>query len=213
MKVQEIKEIKENVSFESVTLLTAVVSGLFNLLVGAGKITMGLFMRSYFLCISGCFNLLMGLSRQCCFAAIRLHRNAQSANKRAAFLMILASLMYGIYMSQYIFTPATSSNYPGFVSFFIAVISIAELGFAIAGLIRAGKHSLSLLLRDLRMISFASALQALVLAQVAFLSFDTPLALRTDANGWAGVVCSIFCLLLGVYMLFRPQLEEKRRGR
>ena len=53
MKVQEIKEIKENVSFESVTLLTAVVSGLFNLLVGAGKITMGLFMRSYFLCISG----------------------------------------------------------------------------------------------------------------------------------------------------------------
>lgn len=191
-------------SFEEKTEINTLFSIALNILLAIGKTILTIFSGSFMFLISGGINLLIGFSKRECYLGIKnnIQSEFKKRNIKIALLLIFSGLMYIIYMTRLLFIKNSSFNYDGFLSINIALISFVEMGFAIAGILRVKRSGHYY--RNIKIINFASACTAIILTQVALLSFtETQNANRV--NGLSGTGVGLFIVLLGVFILILPK--------
>lgn len=194
--------------YEEKMVYTVRVSMSMNLLLAVGKVVFGLF-YGFLFCIAGMVNGFIFLSKYECFLGIRnTKRSFKERNNRIFLFLLLASLIYTLYMARLVFFDIKVYDYTVFVGILIALVSFSEMGIAIYGLIRTKRswhyH------RDIKIINFCSAMTAIVLAQVAIMSF-TNVKDAYFLNGITGMGVGIIMLFLSIFIYFAPVVSINGR--
>ena len=88
----------------------------------------------------------------------------------------------------------------------IAFVAIVELGVAIYGCLKAvGK---GYYFKNVKLINFCSALTAIVLTEVALMTFATPeQGDTTFISGLFGVVVGVIIIIFAVFILIQPKIS------
>ena len=211
---------------QSRTLRIAGITLAGNIILGLGKLFVGIFSASFFICVSAFYTFGMVIAK--CFALNGIvkskpekqqssitdtcgngQQNICSAKvlrqyRRTAVTLITASLVYIGYSMRLFYYPATS-DYSIYTGLIIAVFTFTELVLNIRGVIIERKNK-SPLFHALKTVSLASSLICLVLTQTAILSFaDSQTDLQPSANGFMGVLMGAAAAVLGILMLVRAK--------
>lgn len=172
-------------------------------IVAIGKILFGVF-TDVILCAVGAFNLMLFIAKLGCVIGIRRNKGFKNRNTFTAIFLFFGGLLYAIYMSLNLYLDIQQDEYPMAVAIIIAAIAFTELGIAIYGLIRTKEKGHDY--RNIKIISFASSLIALMTAQIAILSFTN----ETDVsqfNSYSGIAVGAITMLLAIYVYFAPQIS------
>lgn len=192
-------------TFEERTIFTTKFSCLFNIILGIGKIILSFFESIFFL-IAGIVNILIMFSKWQCYLGIMKpeKKEADTRNALIGLNLILAGIMYAIYMARLIYTNTKVMDYRQLLGISIAVVSFVELGFAIKGLFNAYRKGR--FYTNIKIINLSSAFTALVLTEIAITSFATEADTRI-INGIFGVVVGGIIILLGIFILISSKIS------
>lgn len=191
------------------TLYITVISGLGNIVLGAGKISFGMLSLSMAACINGCYTLGMVMARYCALAGAVLGKNKKIQYRYyrwSGVILIIASILYIVYSVKIYFQPVYSA-YHEYTAIAIAAFTFAEIGINLRGIFVFRKNS-SLLLEAIKIINLSASLISLVLTQEAILSFSGKKHDMSN-NGILGALMGGCAVLLGMYMLFRIRRLKK----
>ena len=198
MKLKEI--IKRFNKEDRIFKLTTICSLSLNLFIGIGKWILAIFSGVVFF-VSGVVNILMGIAKLISY--IGLLNNDSDFKKRnfiVSFLVFLSGAEYFIYMLNVYLGNFPLSAYEMQIALLIALVSFIEIGMAIYGLvkIRGRGHSF----KNIKLINFVLALEAMVLTETAILSF-------TESETFAssslfGLITGIFVMVLSLFMFLSP---------
>ena len=190
--------------YEEKMLYTTVLSMCLNAVLAIGKILFGLFFGFVF-CIAGTFNAFMFLAKHECFLGIKTNKKTfEERNKMISIFLFVASIIYIIYMARLVFFDVKVYDYTMIMGIMIACVSFVELGVAIYGLFRVKKSGHYH--RNIKIINLCSALTAIILTQIAILTFTgTPNV--NMLNGFSGMGVGVVALLLAIYIYFAPRVS------
>lgn len=183
-----------------------------NFVVGVGKLILGIISLSLFTCVGALYT--FGMVTAKCFALAGIVKQDNSKEqywyyKASGLILIIASLLYIIYSIR-LFVNPINTVYDMNVALLIATFTFTELVLNIRGVI-IERHNHSPLVHAIKMINLASSLICLVLTQAAILSFaDTQFAMHASANGLLGIIMGGVACLLGVVMIIRIGVIQKR---
>lgn len=184
-----------------------------NLLLGLGKLTMGLLSLSVFTCVGACYTFGMVAAKSLALAGILQAENTRQQYryyKRAGLVLLAASALYMLYAIRLFVNPETIV-YDMNVALGIATFTFTELVVNLHG-VRRERHNPSPLMHAIKMINLSASLICLVLTQAAILSFaDANTAQHPAANGFMGILMGGAASLLAGLMLHR--LSQMQRGR
>ena len=195
----------KNYSFEEKTLFSAKFSILFNASLAIGKIVLGLFHSIFFL-VAGIINVLMMMSKLECYLGVKYHhlKTFKYRNIATGIFLMLAGIQYAIYMGRLIYSNVETMKYGGFLAVSIATVSFIEMGIAIYGCFKAyGKGHYY---RNLKLINLSSAMTAIVLTEVALMSFASDTDSRV-INGIFGLVVGLLIVLIGIFVIIAPKIS------
>lgn len=208
--IQKIKDVNSNLSQQfnkkhSRSLIFAGASGTANILVGSGKLVLGLLSLSLITCVSAFYTFGMVSGKYMILkGSLKPVEEQHQYYRIAGVILIVTSLLYSGYSLRLLFNPVTVV-YDMNVALIIALVTFIEIGIGIRGVIVELKNH-SLLIHGLKMINLASAFVSLVLTQTAILSFsDSQTDLHPTANGLFGVLMGFCAAFLGCLMLIRIQ--------
>lgn len=194
-----------SLSFEEKTIFSSKVSVALNALLAIGKIILSFFYGVFFL-VAGIVNVFFMMSKLECYLGER-YPNKKSFKYRNIFIgvfLLLAGLEYSIYMARMVFTDIELMQYNAFLAINVAAVSFVELGVAIYGCFKSyGKGHYY---RNIKLISLCSALTAIVLTEVALMSF----ASETDSrliDGLFGMAVGLIIILIAVYIFIAPKVS------
>ena len=194
--------------YEEKMLYTTRVSMTMNFLLAVGKIVFGLFYGFVF-CVAGMVNGFIFLSKHECFMGIKnTKRRFKDRNNRISIFLFVASVIYTLYMARLVFFDVKVYDYTMFIGLVIAAVSFTEMGVAIYGLIRTKRSGHYY--RNIKIINFCSAMTAIVLTQVAVMSF-TNANNANMLNGLTGMGVGIIILLLSIFIYFAPMVSINDR--
>jgi hypothetical protein len=180
-------------------------SGTANLVVGVGKLVMGIASLSLFTCVSALYTFGMVIAKSFALAGILKAKNKQEQYHyyfMSGIILVLTSLLFIAYSVRLFLHPATNV-YSVYAALTIATFTFAELGINIRGII-VERHNHMPLFHAIKMINLASSLICLVLTQTAILSFtDTQIDLHPTANGLIGIVMGAAATIIGIAMIVR----------
>ena len=199
MKLKEI--IKRFNKEDRIFKLTTIFSLSLNLFIGIGKWILAIFSGVVFF-VSGVVNILMGIAKLISY--IGLLNNDSDFKKRnfiVSFLVFLSGTEYFIYMLNVYLGNFSLSAYEMSIALLIALVSFIEIGVAIYGLvkIRGRGHSF----KNIKLINFVLALEAMVLTETAILSF-TESETFTLSSSLFGLITGIFVMVLSLFMFLSP---------
>lgn len=202
-----IKLIKKylNLTYKEKNVFSAQFSLIFNTLLAIGKITLSIFKGVFFL-VSGILNVFIIISKLECYRGIKekSEKSFKARNNTIGFFVILAGIQYAIYMGRMLYSDIEIMNYGMHLGILIACISFFEMGLAITGLFKSyGKGHYY---RNLKLINLCSALTAMVLTEVAVMSF----AYEGDSritNGIFGLAAGAIICLIGIFILIAPKFS------
>lgn len=190
--------------YEEKMLYTTKLSMVLNFFLAIGKILFGLFFGFVF-CVAGTFNAFMFLAKLECFLGIKTNkRTFENRNKLISIFLFIASIVYIFYMARLVFFDVKVYDYTMFLGIGIAFISFIELGVAIYGLFKVKKAGHYY--RNIKIINFCSALTAIVLTQIAILTF-TGIQNVNVLNGLSGMGVGVITLLLSIFIYFAPRVS------
>lgn len=184
-----------------------------NILVGAGKLIMGILSFSVFTCVSAFYTFGMVLAKLFALSGISKGKSRELQCRYymiSGEVLIIASALYIAYSARLFFYPEVSSYHP-YVGITIAAFTFTELTLNIRGVILE-RHNHTLLIHAIKMINLASSLICLVLTQTALLSFTHEREIGYDpslSNGLMGVLMGSAATLLGVIMVIRVNRIKK----
>lgn len=195
-----------NLTFEQKTKQMTKISIIFNFLLGLGKIILSIFKGVFFM-ISGIVNFFIMLSKRQCLSNIKKdNQDTKNQNRIIANFLMIAGLLYGIYMLRFIFTNEETYKYSEALSITIATVSFFELIVSIKGCFNSiGK---GIFYRNIKLINFCSALTAISLTQVALMSFSSSNNV-SFFNGLFGAIVGLIIMIIGIIMIFLPEYEIK----
>lgn len=186
-------------SFEQKNKLITKCSSFWNFAWSIFKIVFGIIYISYYVCVSGIFTLLIGYSKHNTLKGLNNKKEVHKVYLSTGVTMMVASIIYAIYMSRLIVFKATA-NYGDIAALVIATISFTSLAVSITGIIRTrGRHTLY---RAIKVINFSVSLTDIALTQFVLLSLTT----QKDTslyNGLFGIAISFVILCLGAYMIYK----------
>ena len=201
-----LKKYKEMTYEERTVFITSVTTAL-NSVVAVAKIVFGLF-TDFILCITGIFSALLLLAKLQCILAAKTEKVSFETRKLWTSIFLLAAgAVYIFYSARTLILDVEAEKYSGVVSIVVAAFGFGEMGLAVVGLIQTRKKGF--LYQNIRIINFASALTAIMTAQVALLS-----AYSTGAgefNAYTGMAVGVITLILAEYVYFAPQIETMDR--
>ncbi len=195
-----------NKTFEQKIVIATLFSLFLNMILAIGKIVITIISGSFIFLISAGINACSFLSKMQCYSGIKHNSKGKDfkiKNIFVACLLMLSGLMFVLYMGRLLLFHVKTFQYTEFLGINIALISFIEMGFAITGIIRVKKSGY--FYRNIKVINFASACTAIVLTQVAILSF-TQLDNANFVNGLTGVGIGFFIILLGIFVLILPKV-------
>lgn len=172
----------------------------------AGKIAIGIYTFSVFLCISGLNSILAGYAR-------RTYLDCEKASKgdsekeykvflKIALFILGGSVAFTFYMARLFYYP-DHVKYGTIPAITIATMAFTELGFAIAGVARTK----DILASAIKKLNLTSAFSAIVLTQVAILSFTQ----ETDLsyfNAIGGIVFGGLSIIVSLFMILKYLLRN-----
>lgn len=176
-----------------------------NLLVGIGKLVMGLLSLSVFTCASAFYTFGMVAAKGAALTGIIKEDNRKGQYhyyKIAGMILIISSVLYIIYSLRLLLNPVPSS-YHQYVALGIATFTFVELTLNIRGVI-VERHNHTPLVHAIKMINLASSMICLVLTQTAILaiSSDHP-EMQPRTNGIFGILMGGAATLVGIIMLLQ----------
>lgn len=192
-----------SIPYETKLLYTTTVTMTAGLVMTMGKIIFGVF-TDIILCAVGAFNLMLLIAKLGCVIGIRKNKTFNNRNTFTAIFLFFGGLLYSVYMSLNLLLDIPQDGYSMVTAIIIATISFTELAIAIYGLIRTKEKGHYY--RNIKIISFASSLIAIMTAQIAILSFTN----ETDVshfNSYSGIAVGGITMLLAIYVYFAPQIS------
>lgn len=205
MKIKEWINRYRSMTFENKTEFMLKFSIFSNASFAIGKIILSLFQGVFFF-VAGVLNIFIMMSKLECFLGIR-NNNKEEFNKRNTLIglfLLFAGLQYAIYMARLIFSDVETMKYGMILGISIACISFVELGFAIKGIFDVqGKGHYY---RNIKIINLCSALTAIVLTEVAIMSFASNVDSRF-IDGLFGVVVGFIIVLISIFVFVAPKVS------
>jgi hypothetical protein len=179
-------------------LLFAKASIYMNVLLALGKVALGIYSMSLFLCMSAFYNLGMAVARQIALKGYKEKRSEYQIYRKVGITLAVSGAIFIIYCLR-LFLHGSAVQYSMYESLAIATITFSEIGAAIYGVVLTGK-GYSPTLAAIKLTSLASSLISLVLTQSAILSF-TAEGDMSFYNGLSGMVFGGSATLIGVFMI------------
>lgn len=195
----------KTMTFEQKTYYSARLSILINLILGSFKIVLSVYYGIFFL-VSGIINILIMLAKLENYLGIK-HPTKKSFKYRNIFtgvLIIIAGAQYAIYMGRMLYSNVDLMKYNGFIAVAIATVSFIEMIISIIGCFKVyGKGHFY---RNLKIINLVSSMTAIVLTEVALMSFASDFDTRI-IDGIFGLSVGGLISLLGVFILIAPNIS------
>lgn len=191
--------------FEERTIFMTFLSVILNFILALGKIILSYFFGIFFL-VAGCMNIFIMLSKLECLLGVKYpnKKSFKYRNNMIGIFLILAGCEYAIYMARMIFTDVELMQYNDFLAINIALISFIEMGVAIKGIFNSlGKGHYY---RNIKLINMCSALSAIVLTEVALMSFAADFDSRV-MDGAFGIAVGFVFVLIAIYILIAPRVS------
>ena len=192
-------------SFEEKTIFGAKFSVFSNAIFGVGKIILAIPFGIFFL-VAGILNIFIMMSKLECYLGEKYPEKKSFIyrNRMIGLFLLLAGLQYAIYMGRLIFTDTEIMDYGMFLGITIACVSFVEMGIAIKGWFNStGKGHYY---RNVKLINFCQAMTAIVLTEIAIMSF----AYEGDSrvlDGLFGMSVGAFIVLIAIYVFFAPKIS------
>ncbi|MFA6830297.1 MAG: hypothetical protein WCR67_06335 [Bacilli bacterium] len=174
---------------------------IFNFVLAVGKFVIAIFTTPFFV-VSGIINLCNAVSKLVLYSSMKKGKpDLKKASLIISSVMILASIQYIIYMLRTLIFNTKSMTYNLSLGCIIALVGFLELGLAIKAILsEKGKGSFY---RIQKTMSFFSAITAIVLTQVAILSFSDS-SDNTFLNAMTGSMVGLVMLLTWIIMIIIP---------
>lgn len=166
-----------------------------------GKFVIGL-LGDYNLCVVAVYSAALLLAKLYCVRGA-LSDAGKFANKNSgvAAFVLAASVLYALFMSRLFFVKRQPKPTGIVYVAMVAFISFAEMGFAIAGILRTKNKGH--FYRNIKIINFCIALTAILSTQITILDF-TMTANVDFYNACAGVGIGAVIALCAVYIFIAP---------
>ena len=196
----------KSMSYEERCIFTVKFSITLNSILAIGKFGLAIYKLDVFFFVAGVINILLMLAKVQCYNGLRLNKKADdTTNLLVALFLGLSGMQYTVYMSRLIFNDVPLSDYGPIISVLIAAVAFTELGIALYGCFKvAGK---GYFLKNVKLINFSSALTAIVLTEVALMTFaETNMNLEL-ISGLFGVIVGIIIFLIAVYVLIQTKVS------
>lgn len=146
----------------------------------------------------------MGLAKLVCYIGLmNSDIDFKKRNLIVSILVFASGLEYFIYMLNVYLGNFNLSSYETSIALIIALVSFIEIGAAISGLIRLKGRGHSF--RNIKLINFVLALEALVLTETAILSFTRSDTFEASSSLF-GLIVGIFVMVLSIFMVFSPYI-------
>lgn len=194
-----------NFSFEEKTIFTTKFSIVFNAVLGIAKFILAFFQGIFFF-VAGFINIFVMIAKLECYIGVKEQEDKtfEEHNFMIGLFLIFAGLQYAIYMGRLLFSDVPTAQYSMFLGIVIACVSFVELGVAIKGCFNSvGKGHYY---RNIKIINLASALTAIVLTEIALMSF----AAEGDSriiDGTFGLAVGAINILLGIFIMVAPKVS------
>lgn len=205
MFMKELINKYRNLNFKERTVFNSGISVIFNAILAIGKMILAPFYGVFFF-VAGVLNVFIMISKLECFLGVKMpnKRSFKFRNNMIGIFLILAGCQYAIYMGRMIFTDVELMKYNAVLAILIAFVSFVELGIAIYGCFKSyGKGHYY---RNIKLINMCSAFTAIVLTEVALMSF----ASETDSrmlDGMFGLLVGFIIVIVGVFILIAPKIS------
>ena len=192
-------------SFEEKTIFTTKFSIVFNAVLAIAKFILAFFQGIFFF-VAGFINIFVMIAKLECYIGVKEQEDKtfEEHNFMIGLFLIFAGLQYAIYMGRLIFSDVPTAQYSMFLGIVIACVSFVELGVAIKGCFNSvGKGHYY---RNIKIINLASALTAIVLTEIALMSF----AAEGDSriiDGTFGLAVGAINILLGIFIMVAPKVS------
>ena len=203
--MQEMIKKYRGLTFEDRTIFNAKFSMIFNGIMAIGKLILAVFFGVFFF-VNAVVNILMMVSKAECYLGVKNpnKRSFRFRNNMIGFFLMASGIQYTFYMARLLLTDVEVMDYNMFLGIAIACIAFVEMGVAIKGLFNAaGKGHYY---RNIKLINLASALTAIVLTEIAIMSF----ASDTDSrmiDGFFGIGIGALIIILGIFVLVAPKIS------
>lgn len=172
-----------------------------NLLTLAGKIVLAIIVSSGFLAVSAMVTFLSLMTKLTAY--LRLAQRSPLSEEKTFGLMSLTitagAIAYLSYMARLFFFPVID-HYDIYQGLLIAALAFTDLTWAIISLLKQRK-SRDIVLIGLKCGSLSNGFSAIVLAQIAILSFTNPGVDFSFDNALGGMVFGCVDLLIGLSMI------------
>ena len=187
-----------------------------NIAMAVGKIFLGIFSFSFFLCINAFYNIGIASAK---FYAVKSHEdtiNTQSEDiqkkQQAAYhvigsIVLVTSLVYIVYCIK-MFSGGVSPKYHEYIAIAIAAVTFTEIAVSFQGVISA-RRSNEPVIEAIKLTNFVSSLISIVLTQTAIMSFTYD-GDASFSNGLSGIVFGALAALIGLYMIVRNPERKSR---
>lgn len=194
----------KEMSFEQRTVLHTVIGLCFSTVFACGKFILGLF-SDYNLCIIAVYTIALLLSKLECVLGVKSQKlSFKTRNILLSCFLLLSSIVYIAFMCRMFFIDRKVKEYGLNYVVIVAFISFAELGFAIAGILRTKNKSH--FYRAVKIINFCIGLIAILTTQITILDFCAESGADFfNACTGVGVGCTI--AILAVYILVMPKIS------
>lgn len=185
----------------------------FNAMMAVGKISVGIFFYSFFLCFNAFYNIGIAAAK---FFALRAFENTgetpgsqtldpgmkhDAAYRTIGGIVLVSSLVFVIYSIRLFIGAGSTVRYPQNVAIAIAAVTFTEIIVSMRGVVTTRRNK-EPLMQAIKLTNLSSAVISLVLTQTALLSFTY----EGDAsiyNGLSGILFGGIAALIGVYMIIK----------
>lgn len=192
-------------TFKERTIFSTRISIYMNGFLAICKYIMAFFGSAFFLAAGTVNVLVMGSKLQCYLGEKYPERKSfEYRNKMIGILLLLAGLEYSIYMARLIFFDSSLMKFDMLLGICVATVSFIEMGIAIYGCFTSyGKGHYY---RNIKLISFCSAMTAIVLTEIAIMSFASEMDSRF-LSGLFGVSVGLIIILIAIFVLIAPRIS------
>lgn len=201
----DIRKIERSINY-------AKVSYYMNIVMAVGKMIVGLYTASIFLCIYALYNVGLALAKA---TAVKGHREGKrppddthahgygreeyKSYYRVGIILTTSSIVYIIYCLR-LFLYGSSASYSMHVALAIAFMTFVEIGMAVHGSIVTMRKGKAPAVSAIKLANLAASLISLVLTQTAILSF-THQGDMSYYNGLAGLIFGGLAAVIGLGMI------------
>lgn len=207
MKNMDTRKIERSIKY-------AKVSYYMNIVMAVGKMIVGLYTASIFLCIYALYNVGLALAKA---TAVKGHhagkqppdeshaygygREEYKSYFKVGIILTTSSILFIIYCLR-LFLYGSSASYSMNIALAIACMTFVEIGMAVHGSIVTMKNGNVPAVSAIKLSNLAASLISLVLTQTAILSF-THQGDMSYYNGLAGLIFGGLAVMIGMGMMLQ----------